>query len=130
MRTPAKHSPQGMRRRLVASVLTIAGALSMTAAIAPQAQAQPSACANKLCLFEHNYERGRYVAYATGSDDMSRYGPYFNDMTSSVHNNTGSRWCLWEHAGRKGRVITVGPWASIPGLGYPWNDSISSARTC
>ncbi len=129
MRTvPAAQTTRRIRRGLAAMVIAITGAVATSGAIAPQAQAQ-SACAGKLCVYEHNNYGGRYVAYATGSSDMSRFGPYFNDMTSSIRNNTGSRWCAYAHANYVALLLYVQPWSSYPSIGSA-NDRISSIRRC
>jgi hypothetical protein len=113
---------------VLTTALAFATTLSMSMAIAPQAHAQ-SDCANRICLFEHDNYGGRHVTYATGSSDMSRFGPFFNDMTSSFRNNTGSRWCAYEHANYGGAHLTIGPGESRASLGA-WNDRISSIRRC
>ena len=130
MRTITTHRSQGLRRRLAGAAVAVVSALSMTAAIAPRAQAAtPSACLGKLCVFEHSNYGGRYVAYATGSSDMSRFGPYFNDRASSVRNGTGSRWCAYENANYGGRGMVIQPYQSISYLGW-LNDRMSSIRRC
>jgi Peptidase inhibitor family I36 len=124
---------------LLAVVLALASMLAMT--IAPPAQAQPQAqtgaqaqaqiaCpASRICLYEHRDYGGRIAIYAVGSSDMSRFGPRFNDITSSIWNNTPSRWCAYEHANYVGLLVVIGPWARIPFVGAA-NDRISSLRRC
>ena len=94
-----------------------------------QVQAQIACPANRICLYEHNNYGGRIAYYATGSSDMSRFGPSFNDMTSSIINRTGYRWCVYQHANYGGAVLVISPWqsrTSLPG----WDNIISSLRRC
>jgi Peptidase inhibitor family I36 len=154
MSTLKTHNRQStMRRRLTGLVLAAAGTLAMGAAIAPQAQAaagaaiaspvedaggkaitpqeaaKPGPCANRLCLFEDSHRRGIYVAYAVGSSDMSRFGPFFDKMTSSMLNNTGKYWCLYKETGWDGRTaLLVRPHVVVPTLPNGWDEKIRSAR--
>ena len=108
-------------RGLLTTALAVASALSM--AVASPAQAQ-------ITLYEHSNYGGRSVTYAVGSADMSRFGPYFNDMASSLRNNSGSQWCAYEHANYGGAVLRIPPWAQWFSLPAGWNDRISSIRKC
>ena len=111
------------RRILLTTALALAATLSM--AIASSAQAQ------SITLYEHDNYGGRHVTYATGSSDMSRFGPFFNDMTSSYRNNSPYTWCAYEHANYSGAVHRIAPWSSRPSLvSIAWNDRISSIRRC
>jgi CHASE1-domain containing sensor protein len=124
---------------LLTMALALASMLAMT--IAPPAQAQPQAqtaaqteaqiaCpANRICLYEHINFGGRVAIYATGSSDMSRFGPSFNNLTSSIVNNTGARWCAYDQANYQGLLLTIAPRQRIPWVGAA-NDRISSLRKC
>jgi hypothetical protein len=74
-------------------VSALALASLLASAIAPPAQAQAAiACPSaRMCLHEHSNQGGRIAYYATGSSNMAVYGPRFNDMTSSIRNNTPYR---------------------------------------
>jgi hypothetical protein len=104
----------------------LTSALSMTTA--PHAQAQ-SDCVNRICLYEHDGYRGRHVAYSVGPRDMTRFGPFFNDMASSIRNDTGARWCAYEHVNYGGAHLLIAAQEDKPSLGS-WNDRISSIRRC
>ena len=119
------------RRLLLTTALAVLSTLSMTIASPAQAQDQVQvACpANRICLYEHVNFGGRVAIYQVGSRDMSRFGPRFNNMTSSIINNTGSRWCAYDHANYRGQFLVITPWQRLPSL-PGWNDRISSLRRC
>jgi len=119
-----------VRRIMLISALALASMLA--SAIAPPAQAQAAiACPSaRICLYEHSNYGGRMAYYATGSSNMAIYGPSFNDMTSSIRNNTPYRWCVYQHANYGGAVRYVSPLSSYPTLDGGWNDIISSLRKC
>ncbi len=84
---------------------------------------------NRICLFEHWHYEGRIRVSVNGSDNLDR-SPSFNDITSSVQNNTPYRFCVYEHWHYQGRWAYVQAHASYPTV-YPWwNDVISSWRRC
>jgi hypothetical protein len=126
------------RRILLTMALALASMLAMT--IAPPAhaqdldeeqdQAQIACPANRICLYEHINYGGRIAYYAIGSRDMSLYGPRFNDMTSSIRNNSPYRWCVYQHANYGLPVKVINPWQPLPSLPSGWNDVISSLRRC
>jgi len=124
---------------LLTMALALASVLAMT--ITPPAQARPQAqteaqteaqiaCpADRICLYEHINFGGRVAIYATGSSDMSRFGPPFNNLTSSIVNNTGARWCAYDQPNYRGLLLTIAPRQRIPWVGAA-NDRISSLRKC
>jgi ABC-type transport system substrate-binding protein len=114
-------SMRAWRRVALIAALALAAALSMTIAASAQAES--------ITLYEHDNFGGRQVTYAVGSADMTRFGPFFNDMASSYRNNSGSWWCAYEHANYGGSVLRISPWSSNTSLGG-WNDRISSIRKC
>jgi hypothetical protein len=84
---------------------------------------------DRMCLFEHWHYEGRMRASVNGSSNLD-LPPSFNDITSSVQNNTPYRWCVYEHWHYEGRWAYVPAHGSYPTV-YPWwNDVISSWRRC
>jgi hypothetical protein len=131
------------RQILLTLALALASTLAVT--IAPPAHAQSQTqteaqvqavigCpADRICLYlDINYGGGAPGIYATGSADMSRFGPHINDLTSSIWNNTTARWCAYEHANYRGLLLTIepGPRRAIGYVGAAANDKISSLRRC
>jgi hypothetical protein len=84
---------------------------------------------NRICLFEHWHYEGRMRASATGSSNLD-LPPSFNDITSSVQNNTPYRWCVYEHWHYEGRYAYVPAYASYSTVYPRWNEVISSWRRC
>ena len=124
------------RRILLTTTLAILSMLSMTIASPAHAQdpaqeeTQAACPANRICLYEHVNFGGRVAIYAIGSSDMSRFGPPFNDLTSSIKNNTGSRWCAYKTANYGGAPLVIAPRQQRRSLPPGWNDVISSLRKC
>ena len=124
------------RRILLSTALALASTLSMTIgspAVAqdPAPEETQAACpANRICLYEHVNFGGRVAIYAIGSSDMSRFGPRFNDLTSSIRNNSPYRWCVYEHVNYGGRRLVIQPRQQLRSLPAGWNDVISSLRRC
>jgi len=125
------------RRILLTMALALASMLTIT--IAPpahaqgqdeaQVQAQIPCPAYRICLYEHDNYGGRLAYYAVGSSDMNRFGPRFDNKTSSITNRTPYRWCVYQHANYRGTVMVINPWQSfrrLPGF----NDTISSLQKC
>jgi hypothetical protein len=68
---------------------------------APQADARTEAQARaacpdgNVCLFEDINWNGRWLAFRSGISDFRTFG--FNDRASSVYNESGFAYCLFEH---------------------------------
>ena len=121
------------RCRLTSIALAVASAVSLTAAVAPQAQAAWLDCRDaRMCLFDGTNGGRPYASFAIGSPDLGAYRPYFNNRTSSYWNRTGSRWCLYRDRGYGGGYLVVEPGNSYytNSLSSYWNNTISSLRKC
>lgn len=133
-----------MRKALVATpvaAVLVGAFLALTPGVASAVEFNPDAtldpsqvsdrrCANQVCVFEHQDFGGAVVYYTTGSKDMSRYGPSFNDRTTSIRNWTGSRWCFYENPNYGGRSWYLDPMRQTRNVGSAANDVISSAKRC
>jgi hypothetical protein len=93
-------------------------------------QVQDKRCQGTVCLFRDQDFSGPSVQYVTGSKDMSRNGPYFNDQATSIRNWTSSRFCFYENPDYKGRVWYLDGMTQTRNVGTAANDIISSVRKC
>ncbi|MET8545987.1 peptidase inhibitor family I36 protein [Kitasatospora sp. NPDC004799] len=118
--------------RTMAACLSMAAGFAVAAPI-PAAVAAPAATgynrcgSGQFCLFQHVDGQGGYVAL-TGSTP-SLVGLNFNDIASSVRNNTGATWSVYTDINYGGRCLTIshnytGNLTQYAGM----NDSVSSAR--
>jgi hypothetical protein len=111
----------------VPEALSPAGSPDVTPDAGLQGQLGKVDCRNRFIVFEHVNFKGSFVCYAVGSKDMSRYGPSFNDKTSSFWNDTGSQWCAYEHKNYGGRAGIAQPYRGGNVIAS-MNDKISSIR--
>jgi len=119
------------RRRLTSIALAVASAVSLTAAVAPQAQAGWSNCSSgRMCLFDSTSGGGAYASFASGSPDLRAYYPYFNNRTESYWNRTGYRFCLYREPGYGGAYLLVYPGRYASSISSFMNNEISSLRRC
>jgi len=119
------------RRRLTSIALAVASAVSLTAAVAPQAQASWSNCSSgRMCLFDYNSGGGAYASFASGSMHLGAYSPLFNDRTESYWNRTGYRFCLYRDSNYGGGYLVVGPGGYAYFLSSYWRNQISSLKRC
>jgi len=117
------------------AALSCGAVLSITGAT--NASATPGAdwCfkVNHACLFENADFEGRMLDNVQdGVGDLSASWVNFNDISSSIINDSWSFMCFYEHAWYKGSIWPLGPGdytRNLEGLAS-YNDSISSAQSC
>jgi len=121
------------RRILLTMALALASMLAITIAPPAHAQGQDEAqkpCpAYRICLYQYENYRGLLAYYAVGSRDMNRFGPRFDNKTSSITNRTPYSWCVYKRANYRGVFKAIDPgqsFSSLPG----WNNTISSLKKC
>jgi Peptidase inhibitor family I36 len=124
-------------RRLIAVALVLAFALVTTgAAQADEARtagvvegAGLADCSYEMfCLYEHGGYNGNSVASILVTDEnisrMDEYG--FNDVASSVYNNTVYDIRVYQDYNFRGEYLDVAPGESVDIVNDSWNDRISS----
>jgi len=117
-------------RLIAVLVATIAAATVVASPASARTRAEARAVCpdNSLCVFEHDYWNGKWVSSRSRINNLEFFG--FNDKTTSYLNDSGSRFCLYEHKitgfTSLGFRITVNPWASTTNVGPRYNDQITS----
>lgn len=132
-----------MRRTLASMTVAAAAACLLAGAVLPAhaiefnpdapldpSQVNDRRCERVLCLIEHTGFGGRRAYYEHGSKNLAKYGPAFNDRTSSIYNGTNQRWCVFVDADYEGRGWYVEPRRMYRSLNPAANDSISSLKAC
>jgi hypothetical protein len=122
-----------VRLLLVLGLLTaVAAAAAPKASARTLAQARAVCPDGAVCLFKDVRWNGKYIAFRSGIADFRRFG--FNDMASSVFNDSGERACLYENVdfwypNPLGRAYQVDPWEYTSSLhgGLRFGDIASSA---
>lgn len=120
---------QKLGGRLLLLLVLVMGVLpmsSMKAVYADMSTIGPGAAscpANRLCLWEH----ANYAGQGRAISGNQAYIHDMNDMTSSVINNTGATYFLFQHGDYGGGATVVNPGQWISYVGNAANDRISSA---
>lgn len=118
-----------------AALAVVAVVVSATPAFAmsfnPDADLDPAQiddlrCEGRLCLFDGADFGGKVGYYDNGSRDLARYGPAFDDRTTSIINGSGITWCVYADANYSGRWAEVPPHSFTKFVGADWDNMISS----
>lgn len=117
------------RRQLAALAVCLALAVLGSAVVAPQAMANREDCpAQYFCLWDGpTYGSTRVQFHDNGWQNLTDWG--FNDMASSVYNNTNRYAKIAEHINAGGRQLCIGPGGSttLGGGGFPTWDNLASS---
>lgn len=118
-----------LKKKVMAGAGMALAAGSLIASAAVPASAAPAANSVKAC---QNYNLGGACTYLYYPEpDMgSTLDGNFQDSISSISNYTGNTWCFWtdnNYQGIEGVFQNNYTWNT---LSYPYNDSISSGKSC
>lgn len=124
-------------RRLIAVALVLAfGMLTTGAAQADDVRTAgvvegaglPDCSDEMFCLYEHgDYNRNTVASILVTDESISRMDEYgFNDIASSVYNNTIYDIRVYQDYNFKGEYLDVAPGESVDIVDGSWNDRISS----
>jgi hypothetical protein len=122
--------------KLVRSISALIAMLGVAAVIAAPASARSVAQAraicpdNSLCVFEHEGFNGKWVSSRSAINDLGYFG--FNDKTTSWLNDSGSKFCMYQHTNTGwhsvGWRLTAAAWSYNTNVGARYNDQISSVK--
>ncbi len=107
---------KGPRKLLISGLAIGLAALVVPVVGISAAQAAMSDCpANKVCLWMDIEFRGNLFIPNGGGTAFPNFGTKsFNDIASSVRNNSGAKWCIYEHVNYGGKVIVAPPADPVP----------------
>lgn len=123
-----------LRAGVVVSTLVVAGA--MVGPPATAASAPPNCNPGLLCLYrDFQYRSGQLNVLShnlanAGTSGYSRSLGLFNNVTSSLSNQTDMRVCLYSGQNRTGDVMAVGPHENWDQLPFWAVDDIESVFKC
>jgi Peptidase inhibitor family I36 len=118
------------------SLAVLSASIGLAAVVAAPTSARTYAQAraicpdNSLCLFEHQNWDGKWVSSRSAIDDLGSFG--FNDKATSYLNDSGSRFCMYQHTNTGwhsvGWRLTASAWGYSTNVGARYNDQISSVK--
>lgn len=118
-----------MRRRVAALAACLALSALGSAALAPQAMANREDCPSQyFCLWDGaSYGGTRVQFHDNGWQNLTDYG--FNDLASSVYNNTNRYAKIAVNINGGGEKVCIGPhgYTSFGGGGFPSYDNEASS---
>lgn len=103
--------------------------LTVAAGAAQPASATGGPCRSTVvCLYQHHHFGGRYIAYQPTYVGECQTLHTFNDIASSLHNNSNFLISFHEHASCIGSTITLGKTYIWDLSSTTMNDKISSFK--
>lgn len=113
---------------VLAMVAALAGATAPLFMPAP-ARADGTCLDGALCLYQ-DINFGGHMLWLTNWPEANFNDSGFNDVTSSILNNSNNTWCVYEDANYGGNWALMPPHTQLAWVGDYFNDKASSARFC